>query len=121
MEVLRGLREGTWTYIHGSSTKRDILVHLAEELGYSPSWGDPTLLPAYGGDFANEAWKRLGVSGRSGIGGLPCELVHGGIGARFGLHRSCIANAAIRAIHAFAEALVIYLPVSLRCAHNRMV
>ncbi|KAH0838300.1 hypothetical protein J3R83DRAFT_6577 [Lanmaoa asiatica] len=110
IEVLRALREGTWSYIHGSSAKRHILSPLAEELGRSPSWGDPTILPAYGGNFADKAWKQLGVDGRSGIGGLPCELVHGGIGARFGLHNNCTTNTAIRATHAFAEALVIYLP-----------
>lgn len=120
LEVIRALREGTWSYIHSPSTKRNILGPLAEELGRSPSWGDPTVLPAYGGDLANEAWKQLGVDERSGIGGLPCELVHGGVGARLGLHNSCIANVAIRAMYAFAKALVIYLPVSLRRVYIRM-
>lgn len=118
--VLRGLREGTWSYIRGSSTKRDIASSLAEKLGISPSWGDPNVLPAYGGNLANEAWKQLGVDGRCGIGGMPCELVHGGIGARFGLQNNCIANAAIRGVHAFAQVLVVYLPVSLRRAHLHM-
>lgn len=114
--VLRSLREGTWSYIRGSSTKRDIAASLAEELGRPPSWGDPTVLPAYG-NFADEAWKQLGVSGRCGIGGMPCELVHGSIGARFGVQNDCIANAAIRAVYAFAQALALYLPVSPYRAH----
>ncbi|KAG8219811.1 hypothetical protein J3R82DRAFT_784 [Butyriboletus roseoflavus] len=111
LEIIRALREGTWSYIHGSSPKRNILGPLVEELGRPPSWGDPAVLPAYGGDFANEAWKQLGVDGRIGVGGLPCELLHGGIGARFGSHNSCVSNAALRAIYAFVEAFVIYLPV----------
>jgi hypothetical protein len=120
LEVVRGLREGTWSYIRGSSTKRDIAGSLAGKLGRSPSWGDPNVLPAYGGNLANEAWKQLGVDGRCGIGGMPCELVHGGIGVRFGLQNNCIANAAIRAVHAFAQVLVLYLPVSLHCVHIHM-
>ncbi|KAG9314357.1 hypothetical protein JVU11DRAFT_5150 [Chiua virens] len=113
LEVLRAIRERKWSYIYGSSSDRDILGPLAKELGRPALWGDPTVLPAYGGSLADEAWKQLGVAGRGGIGGLPCELVHGDIGARFGLHNSCTANAAIRAIYAFAQALVIYLPVHL--------
>lgn len=118
LEVLRGLRDGSWSYIRGSSTKRDIAGSLAQELGLSLSWGDPTILPAYGGSLANEVWKRLGVDGRNGIGGMPCELVHDGIGARFGLQNSCIANAGLRAVYAFAQTLVLFLPVSLRCTHT---
>ena len=114
LELLRALRAGTWSYIHGSPRKRDIVRSLAEELGRSPSWSDPTVLPAYGGKVANEAWKQLGVDGRNGIGGLPCELVHGGVGARFGLQGSCATNATIRIVYAFAQTLLLYLPVSPR-------
>jgi hypothetical protein len=118
LEVVRSLREGTWSYIRGSSTKRDLAASLAEQLGRPPSWGDPTVIPAYGGNFADEAWKQLGVGGRCGIGGMPCELLHGGIGESIGLQNDCIANAAIRAVYAFAQALVLNLPVSLRRAHS---
>ncbi|KAF8560354.1 hypothetical protein OG21DRAFT_1502658 [Imleria badia] len=111
LEVVRSLREGTWSYIRGSSTKRDLAASLAEQLGRPPSWGDPTVIPAYGGNFADEAWKQLGVGGRCGIGGMPCELLHGGIGESIGLQNDCIANAAIRAVYAFAQALVLNLPV----------
>ncbi|KAF8140263.1 hypothetical protein EV363DRAFT_1426683 [Boletus edulis] len=109
LEVLRALREGTWSYARGS--KHNIVGSLAEELGRSSSWADPAVLPAYGGNFANDTWKQLGVEGRSGIGGMPCEIVHGGIGASFGLQNDCVANTAIRTAYVFAQALALYLPV----------
>ncbi|KIJ68456.1 hypothetical protein HYDPIDRAFT_173171 [Hydnomerulius pinastri MD-312] len=111
LDVLRALREGKWSYIHGSPTQRNLVCTLSEKLGHPPSWGDPVLLPSHGGPVADAAWKTLGVHGRNGIGGLPCELVHGGVAARLGLKNSCIANAAVRAAYAFVEALAIYLPV----------
>ncbi|KAF8846379.1 hypothetical protein BDN67DRAFT_940190 [Paxillus ammoniavirescens] len=111
LEVLRAVQEGTWSYIYGSTIKRDIVCTLAEELGHPPSWGDPVVLPAYGGRIADAAWKKLGVHGRNGVGGLPCNLVHGGVNAKLGLDDSCVANAAERAAYAFVKALVIYLPV----------
>ncbi|KIJ21755.1 hypothetical protein PAXINDRAFT_165154 [Paxillus involutus ATCC 200175] len=111
LELLRAVQEGKWSYIYGSTIKRDIVCTLAEELGHPPSWGDPVVLPAYGGRIADAAWKKLGVRGRNGVGGLPCNLVHGGVNARLGLDDSCVANAAERAVYAFLKALVIYLPV----------
>ncbi|KAF9229279.1 hypothetical protein BS17DRAFT_771260 [Gyrodon lividus] len=111
LEVLRARQAGTWSYIDGSPTERILACTLAEELRYPPSWGDPVALPAYGGQIADAAWKRLGVHGRNGVGGLPCELVHGSVTARFGLDNSCVANAAVRAAYAFVKALTIYLPV----------
>jgi hypothetical protein len=113
LELLRAVQEGKWSYIYGSTIKRDIVCTLAEELGHPPSWGDPVVLPAYGGRIADAAWKKLGVRGRNGVGGLPCNLVHGGVNARLGLDDSCVANAAQRAVYAFLKALVIYLPVGL--------
>lgn len=84
---------------------------VATDLGHPASWGDPVILPAFGGAAATAAWKSLGVNNRHGLGGLPCELVHGGLGSNLGLAGSCTANAGIRWARAFIEAVAIYLPV----------
>ena len=105
--ALRGIRNGNFSYERGISVPQDLVTSLSKDLGYPPSWGDPALLPAYGGPQANETWKALGVSSRPGRGGLPCEIVHGDVTGA-----SCFANAAIRGAQAFAEAIAIYLPVS---------
>jgi len=84
---------------------------MSQDLGYPPSWGNVDLLPAYGGAAANVAWRKLGVTSRANVGGFPCEIVHGGLGSRWGLGNGCTANAAIRLILAFFEAVAIYLPV----------
>ncbi|KAJ8489777.1 hypothetical protein ONZ51_g2748 [Trametes cubensis] len=104
--ALRGIRNGNFSYERGISVPQDLVTSLSKDLGYPPSWGDPALLPAYGGPQANETWKALGVSSRPGRGGLPCEIVHGDVTGA-----SCFANAAIRGAQAFAEAIAIYLPV----------
>lgn len=104
--ALRALRSGAWSYRRHHSTQPDILSSLSRDLGYPEKWGDPALLPAYGGAEANAAWKALGVPGRHGLGGIPCELVHGGVTGG-----SCTANTAIRGAEAFAEAFALYLPV----------
>lgn len=85
---------------------------MAQDLGHPASWGDPSKLPAYGGTVANAAWKQLGVTSRHGVGGLPCETLHGGLSVRWGLGDGCTANASIRFALAFAEAIALYLPVS---------
>jgi hypothetical protein len=113
LETLRHVRDGSWTYSHGSSLHRDLLMTYSRDLGYPESWGDPTVLPARGGPSATETWRALGVSGRSGRGGVPCELVHGTVGTSLGLQASCTANIGIRAMTAFLEAFLIYLPVRL--------
>ncbi|KAI0335265.1 hypothetical protein GY45DRAFT_1317194 [Cubamyces sp. BRFM 1775] len=104
--ALRGIRNGNFSYKRGISVPPDLVTSLSKDLGYPASWGDPALLPAYGGAQANETWKALGVSSRPGRGGLPCEIVHGDVTGA-----SCFANAAIRGAQAFAEAVAIYLPV----------
>ncbi|GLB36157.1 putative integral membrane protein [Lyophyllum shimeji] len=111
VQALRFLRDGRWSYIRGSEHHADILKKFSKELGYSPSWGDPAALPAYGAAAADAAWKTLGVRNRRGVGGLPCELVHGSVGSSLGLEASCTANSAIRGATAFLEAVAIYLPV----------
>ncbi|KAG5335659.1 hypothetical protein C0989_000841 [Termitomyces sp. Mn162] len=111
IQTLQLLREGNWSYIKGSPANSAVLAGLSRELGYNTSWGDPTMLPAYGGIVADAAWKTLGVKNRRGVGGIPCEIVHGSIGSSLGLEGSCMANSLIRGVMAFLEAIAIYLPV----------
>ena len=56
---------------------------------------------------ATPVWRELGVKGRDGVGGIPCELVHGGNGSG----NSCWKNISIRGRKAWLAALLIYLPV----------
>lgn len=113
-EVLRRIRDGEWSYARGSPKHRTLLGTLAEQLGYPPSWGDPTILPANGGLNADIIWKELGVTGRKGVGGVPCNIVHGDVGNAFGgVGASCLGNAGIRGLMGFLQALVIYAPVCL--------
>ncbi|KAI5124691.1 hypothetical protein M0805_004298 [Coniferiporia weirii] len=111
LEALRRRRRGTWTY--GERTSHKLLESLAEELGYPSSWGNTLELPPTG-ECANEVWERLGVKGRAGVGGLPCEIVHGGVGGYIipsGVGASCCANIFVRCSTGFLEALAIYAPV----------
>lgn len=113
--ALRALRVGNFSYVKGISRPPDIATTFAQDLGYPKSWGDPALLPAYGGAAANSVWKTLGVTNRAGLAGLPCEIVHGGITS------SCTANSAMRGSKAFLEALAIYVPVRIPhfiCTHS---
>ncbi|KAJ8522563.1 hypothetical protein ONZ45_g885 [Pleurotus djamor] len=113
LQALRSLRSGSWSYIYGSVNEAHLLTSMSDDLGYPPSWGDPRILPARGGKFANTIWPGVGVNNRPGVGGLPCEVVHGGVPSRFGLDASCTANASIRGFHAFMKALTIYIPVHI--------
>ncbi|KAI6162186.1 hypothetical protein EDD17DRAFT_1776995 [Pisolithus thermaeus] len=88
LELLRAVRQGNWSYIHGSDQHK-VASSLATDLGYPTSWGNPKHLPARGRQTANKAWMALGVSGRDGVGGLPCQLVHGRAAAWFGLDDGC--------------------------------
>ncbi|CCL98957.1 uncharacterized protein FIBRA_00965 [Fibroporia radiculosa] len=106
LEALRAIRSGAWSYRRHVSVQPDLVSSISRTLGYPSAWGDPALLPAYGGVQANAVWKTLGVRGRNGLGGLPCELVHGTVTGG-----SCTANATIRGAQAFVEALALYLPV----------
>ncbi|KAF5314101.1 hypothetical protein D9611_006821 [Ephemerocybe angulata] len=112
-EVLRLVRTGEWSYLKGSLNHSDLLHDAAKTFGLPTSWGDPTVLPAYGGAIANETWKQIGVTSRPGVGGLPCEMVHGRVGKHLGLQSSCHANATLRFFRAFAQAFLIYGPVHL--------
>ncbi|KAG5647996.1 hypothetical protein DXG03_007030 [Asterophora parasitica] len=111
VQTLRHLREGKWSYTKDSASHSNVLQEFSMELGHNASWGDPVALPAYGGAVADAAWKTLGVKNRPGVGGLPCELVHGTVGSSVGLEGSCTANYSIRGTMAFLEAIAIYLPV----------
>lgn len=104
--ILRAFRVGDISYIKGISNPPELVTTFAQDLGFPKSWGDISLLPAYGGAAATNVWKALGVS-RDGLGGLPCEIVHGGISS------NCTANSGLRGIDAFSRALAIYVPVSL--------
>ena len=108
IQTLQHVRTGAWSYSTASPDHGHILQKSTQKLGFPASWSDPSVLPAYGGSIANAVWKSIGVHSRPGVGGLPCEIVHG----EPGLQKSCTANAGIRALKAFLEALVIYLPVS---------
>lgn len=105
--ALRAIRVGDYSYTRGVSTPPDLLTSFSKDLGYPAAWGDPALLPAYGGPEAERVWKSLGVTSRTRVGGIPCELVHGSVTGG-----SCITNAGIRGLQAFAEAVALYLPVS---------
>ncbi|KAJ3975356.1 hypothetical protein EV361DRAFT_792548 [Lentinula raphanica] len=110
LRALRLLRSKEWTYTRGSPANPTLLTTYAKDLGYPSSWGDPSRLPAFGGPSAENVWKVLGVTGREGLGGVPCELVHGGVGSNMSLAGSCTANSGIRGAKAFFEAVLLYLP-----------
>ncbi|KZS92961.1 hypothetical protein SISNIDRAFT_549988 [Sistotremastrum niveocremeum HHB9708] len=108
LEALRAIRSRTWLYGKRSTAHPTLLTSLSSDLGYPSQWGDPTKLPKYGGAAATMTWKSLGLTSRNGLGGIPCEVVHGGVGGD-----SCLANSGIRGFNAFCKALLIYLPVHL--------
>ena len=114
MEALNRRLDGSWTY--GQRTSHSgLLTTLAEDLQLPPSWGDSLLVPTHGGDHATKKWAELGVTNRSGIGGVPCEIVHGDVGKPFGIvGPSCTTNAAIRCAMGFVEAVAIYAPVCIQ-------
>ena len=107
--ALRSVRDGSLSYNRHYAASPD-LVEFANNLGYPASWGDLSVVPAYGTD-ATLIWRKLGVKGRNGIGGIPCELVHGGNGAG----SSCRKNISIRGRKAWLAATLIYLPVRFCC------
>ena len=114
LHALNLLRDGKrWSYLRGSVEYPHLLTSYSQELGFPKEWGDPSRLPSYGGPSANSIWQALGVRSRPGVGGIPCEVVHGRLGRRFGLSSSCTANASLRGVMAFIKAVAIYLPVGL--------
>jgi hypothetical protein len=113
VETLRAIRDNKWSYHTGAPSKSHLLQDYAQELGFPISHGDPLVLPSYGGSFADSVWKDLGVNNRRGVGGLPCQIVHAGVGGQMGLIDSCMANSVARLLKAFLEAVTIYLPVKV--------
>jgi len=111
LKTLNLLREEKWLYGNCNPAYVDFLKPYASTLRRPTSWVDPTILPPRGGPSADSVWKTLGVTSRPGVGGMPCELVHGEVGRFLGLSHSCIANASLRGIKAFIEAIAIYIPV----------
>lgn len=111
VEVLRRRRAGSWTY-GSNSASSSLLTSLASDLGHPSTWGDSSFLPAHGGASADQVWESIGVTSRAGVGGLPCELVHGNAGSVFGnVGPSCSKNIAVRALMGFIQAFAIYAPV----------
>ncbi|KXN90028.1 hypothetical protein AN958_05033 [Leucoagaricus sp. SymC.cos] len=110
LKALNLLREGKWTYGDCNPAYTNLLKPYASDLGRPVSWADPTVLPARGGSSVNEVWNGLGVKSRPGVGGLPCEVVHGHVGRSLGLSNSCLANTGLRGVKAFMEAIAIYIP-----------
>lgn len=110
LDALRVMHSKEWVYGH-SSTHSHLLTSYAKDRGYPSSWGDPQGLPACGGANADVIWKALGVPGRRGVGGLPCELLHSRVTTRWGLDNSCLTNVGVRFCLAFIEAVALYLPV----------
>ncbi|KAJ7706172.1 hypothetical protein B0H17DRAFT_919881 [Mycena rosella] len=111
IDTLRAIRANKWSYLTGSPSHSHLLTTYARDLGSPAAWGDPSRLPAFGGAHADQVWKQLGVSTRPGVGGLPCQIIHGDVGSSLGLVHSCTANAGLRGIKVLLEAIVIYLPV----------
>ncbi|KAF8629696.1 hypothetical protein AX15_003316 [Amanita polypyramis BW_CC] len=111
LQALKLLRDGKrWSYMRSSAEHTHLLMSYAQDLGHPKEWGDPSRLPSYGGQSANAVWRALGVNSRPNVGGLPCEVVHGGVGRSFGLSSSCTANALLRGVSAFMKAIALYLP-----------
>ncbi|EJD47753.1 hypothetical protein AURDEDRAFT_62058 [Auricularia subglabra TFB-10046 SS5] len=105
--VLRAVKERKWIYGRPASPPESkLMTSLATSMGLPADWGNPQLLPGHSGHAADVAWAQLGVQNRPGVGGLPCELVHG---SQYG--SSCTVNVAGRAAHSFLQALAIYAPV----------
>lgn len=109
LNALRVMRSKEWVYGR-SSAHSHLLMSYAKDRGYPSSWGNPHVLPACG-TGADVVWKALGVPGRGGVGGLPCELLHSRVTTRWGLDNSCLANVGVRFSLAFIEAMALYLPV----------
>ncbi|KAH7104379.1 hypothetical protein BKA62DRAFT_694497 [Auriculariales sp. MPI-PUGE-AT-0066] len=105
--ALRAVRDGTWAYGQARSASESALLQtLATSMGFPADWGNPKLLPAHSGTTADIAWAKMGLKSRPGVGGIPCELIHG---RKYGA--SCTINATGRAAQAFFQALAIYAPV----------
>lgn len=110
----------------------DLLGSLSESLGHPYSWGDISRLPRtraqarqerdQGSKAAIEAAKAAGrplpepyildgatgPRGRGEMGGVPCEVIHCGVGGG-----NCFKNSLYRFLRAWKVCLGIYVPVHL--------
>lgn len=84
---------------------------LAQELSLPTAVADPIAVPAFGGVAATAIWNQMGVH-RHGVGGVPCQMVHGTMATNMGLGTDCFSNAGARFLTGFMQALPIYLSVS---------
>lgn len=117
--ALRAIRSKDFSYVHGTSSETtSLLSSLSQDLDHPSSWGDAAILPAYGGPKATKVWQELGVRGRDGVGGIPCEIVHGKMGGVGAIGGSCTKNVAVRSAYAFLEAVALYTPVRLDRLHS---
>jgi hypothetical protein len=123
--ALRSLRTGQphdWNYGKKQITPAavDLIGSLSESLGYPYSWGDPSQLPPTQLHAQKERQQAQSVKGRfllqdaaglrgkGEMGGLPCEIVHCGVGGS-----NCYKNALYRFLRAYKVCLGIYVPVHL--------
>lgn len=123
--ALRSLRNSNpHVWIYGNKKTTPDAVHLlgglSESLGYPYSWGNPAQLPkdltearnqkvmarASNTDFLLQ--DAAGLRGRGEMAGMPCEIVHCGVGGS-----NCYKNALYRFLRAYRVCLGIYIPVHL--------
>jgi hypothetical protein len=100
----------------------DLLGSLAESMGHPYEWGDISRLPNTRAEARENKRQAItankpnefilagahGPRGRGEMGGVPCELIHCGIGGP-----SCFKNALYRFLRAWRVCLGIYFPVHL--------
>ncbi|MCO5585380.1 hypothetical protein L7F22_039313 [Adiantum nelumboides] len=127
LEALRCIRNSKPHYLQYGDRQTepaaiDLLGSLAESMGHPYGWGDITRLP-HNRDEAKKMKKEAikngdqsqfilhgaaGPRGRGELAGLPCELVHCGIGGP-----NCFKNALYRFLRAWKVCMGIYFPVHL--------
>jgi len=108
MIALPALGRGDWIYGQKSTKYPQLLDELCGRVGVPTTWGNPSIIPPFGGDTANKVWAQLGVINRADVGGLPCELVHGWTNTS-----SCALNAFTRFRKSFFRCVFLYLPIHL--------
>lgn len=122
LRSLRNRHPHVWVYGNKKSTPAciDLLGALSESLGHPYSWGDPSLLPMNMADAQKQKRDAMasnspyllqdaaGLRGKGQLGGLPCEIVHCGVGGS-----NCYKNAIYRFLRAYKVCLGIYIPVHL--------
>lgn len=127
LDALRCIRMNKpYRYNYGDKSTEpggiNLLGSLAESMGHPYGWGDISRLPhtrqqarqqkresASAGDQSDYILEgAAGPRGRGEMGGVPCELIHCGVGGP-----SCVKNALYRFLRAYKVCLGIYIPVHL--------